>query len=50
MGHTRLLGDFVAAITEGRAPLIPGAEGRRSLAVALAIYEAARTGKTVAVK
>jgi predicted dehydrogenase len=48
-GHTRLLGDFVAAIHEGRAPLIPGQEGRRSLALALAIYESARTGKAIAV-
>ena len=46
-GHTRLLDDFVAAIREGRDPLIPGAEARRSLALVLAIYEAARTGHAV---
>ena len=46
-GHTRIIGDFVAAATEGRAPLIPGEEGRRSLALALAVYEAARSGNTV---
>lgn len=46
-GHTRLLGDFVAAIREGSEPLVPGREGRRSLALVLAIYEAARTGQVV---
>jgi predicted dehydrogenase len=46
-GHTRLLADFVAAIRDGRDPLIPGREGRRSLALVLAIYEAARTGQVV---
>ncbi len=46
-GHTRLVGDLVAAIREGRAPLVPGEEGRRALAVVLAIYEAARTGQPV---
>jgi UDP-N-acetyl-2-amino-2-deoxyglucuronate dehydrogenase len=43
-GHTRLLEDFVAAIRAVREPLVTGAEGRRSLALALAIYEAARSG------
>ena len=43
--HGRLLADFVAAIQDGRPPLVPGPEGRRSLALVLAIYEAARTGR-----
>jgi UDP-N-acetyl-2-amino-2-deoxyglucuronate dehydrogenase len=47
IGHTRLLEDFVAAIREGREPLAPGREGRRSLALVLAVYEAARTGRAV---
>jgi UDP-N-acetyl-2-amino-2-deoxyglucuronate dehydrogenase len=47
VGHTRLLEDFVAAIHEGRDPLAPGHEGRRSLALVLAVYEAARTGQSV---
>ena len=46
-GHVRLVGDFVTAIREGRAPLVPGEEGRRALAVVLAVYEAARTGRSV---
>jgi hypothetical protein len=36
--------DFVAAIREGRDPLVDGVEGRRSLALVLAIYEAAGLG------
>ena len=47
IGHTRLLEDFVAAIREGRDPLAPGREGRRSLALVLAVYEAAKTGRAV---
>jgi len=43
--HGRLIADFVAAIRDGRPPLVTGAEGRRSLALVLAIYEAARTGR-----
>jgi predicted dehydrogenase len=46
-GHTRLIGDFAAAISDGRDPLVTGPEGRRSLALVLAIYEAARTGQVV---
>src|SRR6266508_3310365 len=40
-GHTRLLADFVAALRTGQAPLVSGAEARRSLALVLAIYAAA---------
>ena len=49
-GHTRLLEDFVAAIRDARDPLAPGREGRRSLALVLAIYEAARTGRAVRIE
>ena len=44
LGHTLIMQDFVAAIREGRDPLVDGAEGRRSLALVLAIYEAAGLG------
>ncbi len=47
VGHTRLLEDFVAAIREGRDPLAPGREGRRSLALVLAVYQAAKTRQSV---
>jgi predicted dehydrogenase len=46
-GHARILADFVAAIREGRPPLVPGEEGRRSLQLVLAVYEAARNGTAV---
>jgi UDP-N-acetyl-2-amino-2-deoxyglucuronate dehydrogenase len=44
-GHQRLLADFVGAVREGREPLVGGREGRRSLALVLAVYESARTGR-----
>ena len=44
LGHTLIVQDFVAAIREGREPLVDGVEGRRSLALVLAIYEAADLG------
>lgn len=47
-GHLRVIGDMVGAIREGRPPVVTGEEGRRSLAVAQALYEAARTGQPVA--
>jgi UDP-N-acetyl-2-amino-2-deoxyglucuronate dehydrogenase len=43
--HARLVADFVAAVREGREPLVSGEEGRRALAVVLAVYESARTGR-----
>lgn len=45
-GHRRLVADFVDAVRTGRDPLVSGREGRRSLALVLAVYEAARTGGT----
>jgi predicted dehydrogenase len=44
-GHIRIVADFVAAVRDGRPPLVPGEEGRRSVSLVLAIYEAARTGR-----
>jgi predicted dehydrogenase len=46
-GHRRLIADFVAALRDGRQPVVPGEEGRRSLSLTLAIYEAARSGRRV---
>lgn len=40
-GHIAILSDFIRAIREDRMPLVDGAEGRRSLATILAIYQAA---------
>ncbi len=46
-GHVRQIQDLRDAIVEGRDSLIPGEEGRDTLAVILAIYESARTGQPV---
>lgn len=43
-GHQRILEDFLQAIETDREPRCSGREGRRSVALARAIYEAARTG------
>ena len=47
-GHVRLVADFVEAVKNRRAPIVPGEEGRRALALVLAIYESARTGQAIA--
>jgi predicted dehydrogenase len=46
-GHRVLIRDLALALREGRAPAIPGIEARRAVQLVLAIYEAARTGRTV---
>jgi UDP-N-acetyl-2-amino-2-deoxyglucuronate dehydrogenase len=46
-GHQRLIADFVDALRKKQQPIVPGTEGRRSLALALAMYKAARTGRSV---
>ena len=38
---------FAEAILEDRESIIPGEMGRRDIAIIMAIYEAARTGKPV---
>jgi len=40
-GHIALVRDLLEALREGRPPLVDAAEGRRSLAMVLGIYEAA---------
>jgi len=47
--HRRVVEDFVAALAQGRRPACDGREGRRSIALAAALYESARTGGMVAV-
>jgi len=46
-GHRRLIEDLAQSILHKRAPMIPGEEARRSVALVLACYESARTGKIV---
>jgi predicted dehydrogenase len=47
-GHSLLFQDVVTAIRRGRQPLVDGHEGRRSVEIILAIYQAAETGRAVA--
>lgn len=47
VGHRDQLQDFVDAITEGREPRVDGVDGRKSVEVILAIYQAAWTKQTV---
>jgi UDP-N-acetyl-2-amino-2-deoxyglucuronate dehydrogenase len=49
-GHKAILEDFIQAIKDDSDPVCDGHEGRRSLAVVEAIYQAARTGKRVPVR
>lgn len=43
----REIGEFVAAVTEGRPPSVTGDAGRAALVAALAAYQSAETGATV---
>ena len=46
-GHHIQIAEIATALREGRPSAVSGEEGRRSLAVCLAIYESARTGREV---
>lgn len=46
-GHALLFRDVLDAIDQQRPPQVDGREGRRSVEVILAIYQAAETGRTV---
>jgi len=46
-GHTMLFNEFTAAIREDRVPLIDGKEGRRSVELIEAIYQSAKSRRTV---
>jgi UDP-N-acetyl-2-amino-2-deoxyglucuronate dehydrogenase len=45
--HRAQYEDFIDAVHEGRSPKVTTGAGRRSLAVVLAVYESARTGRPV---
>lgn len=49
-GHAAVFQDFAEAIHQGRRPAIDGAEGRRSVEVVEAIYQAARSRQTVTLR
>lgn len=46
-GHARQYADITAALQEGRPSAITGRDGRETLALVLAVYESARTGRAV---
>ncbi len=46
-GHQSQIEDLMLSIETGNKPLIDGVEGRKSVAIVLAIYEGARSGKMV---
>ncbi len=46
-GHVAQITDFCEAIVEDRDPFITGEDGRKPLEIILAVYESAKTGKTV---
>ncbi|HEX5505133.1 MAG TPA: Gfo/Idh/MocA family oxidoreductase [Thermomicrobiales bacterium] len=48
-GHRAQLADLLAAIEEDRDPAVTGEEARKPLALILAIYESARTGREVVI-
>jgi len=49
-GHQAVLEDFLRAIRTNTRPRCDGQEGRRSLALVQAIYEACRSGKRVSIE
>lgn len=46
-GHRAQLADLLAAIEEGRQPLVTGEEARQALELILAVYRSAREGREV---
>ena len=46
-GHRQQFEDFVAAIREGRAPVVGGREALGALEIVLAVYRSAQTGEKV---
>lgn len=46
-GHRAQIAEMVEVVRTGKRPTIDGPEGRKAVELALAIYESARTGKTV---
>ncbi len=45
--HTAQLAEFLAALAEGREPLVDGTQARNALELVLAVYESARRGAPV---
>ncbi|RYY31128.1 MAG: Gfo/Idh/MocA family oxidoreductase [Chitinophagaceae bacterium] len=49
-GHQKQLEDMILSIQENKKPMIDARDGRKSVAIVLAIYESARTGKKIQLK
>lgn len=49
-GHRENFAEFLKALDEGRQPPIDGYEARKAVQIILAVYESAKTGKTVELK
>ena len=45
--HAAQIADLLAAIDEAREPAVSGPAGRDALEIVCAVYESARTGRTV---
>ncbi len=45
VGHQRQLEDMLDAIANNRKPMVDAAEGRKSVAIVLGVYESAKTGR-----
>ena len=50
VGHAAQIADLLAAIEEGREPAVGGEAGRDALEIVCAVYESARTGRTVTLR
>jgi predicted dehydrogenase len=46
-GHTAQIADLIAAVDEGREPLVTGADARATLELVCAVYQSAREGRPV---
>jgi predicted dehydrogenase len=47
-GHQKQLEDMIESIVKNKKPMIDASDGRKSVAIVLAIYDSARSGKKVA--
>ncbi|MCD6361658.1 MAG: Gfo/Idh/MocA family oxidoreductase [Armatimonadetes bacterium] len=47
VSHMEQIGDLIAAVEEGRDPVLDGREARRAVEVILAVYESSRTAQAV---
>ena len=46
-GHQHVVEDMISAVRDGRPPEVTPADALRAVEIVCAVYESARTGKTV---